>query len=243
MRQPDNGYKSFVKIIAEVVRSYDNTKVLDSISSVFSFDILDKSTQQVLSMKVPVKQNGELKLRIVIYDLNKGAYEDYFVPLEINSTISRNDFAFTDMAGNIILKNYFNQSDSFMIHYKDPGIRTLWCKHYKRQFLLPAPPFSFDIKTEFDYTPDSLFQISVNDSTLVNLPEEGFYHLQSDTTIKEGGTIFRFESGYPNVSKQQQLLESLRYLTSKKEFEELQKSTNMKTSGCRVEVLKKKPVL
>ena len=108
VRQPDNGYKSFVKIIAEVVRSYDNTKVLDSISSVFSFDILDKSTQQVLSMKVPVKQNGELKLRIVIYDLNKGAYEDYFVPLEINSTISRNDFAFTDKAGNIILKNYFN---------------------------------------------------------------------------------------------------------------------------------------
>ena len=106
----------------------------------------------------------------------------------------------------------------------------LWKLTVQRQFLLSVPPFSFDIKTEFDYTPDSLFQISVNDSTLVNLPEEGFYHLQSDTTIKEGGTIFRFESGYPNVSKQQQLLESLRYLTSKKEFEEMQKSTNMKTA-------------
>ena len=33
VRQPDNGYKSFVKIIAEVVRSYDNTKVLDRIKT------------------------------------------------------------------------------------------------------------------------------------------------------------------------------------------------------------------
>lgn len=230
VRQADNGYKSFVKIIAEIVRSYDDLKVLDSTSTIFSFDIQDKSTQQVLSMKVPTKQNGGLKMRIVIYDLNKGAYEDYFIPLEINSTLSRNDLAFADTAGRIMMKNYFNQSDSFMIHYKDPGVKTLWCKHYKRQFLLPAPPFSFEIKTEFDYTPDSVFQVNVNDSTLICFPEEGFYHLQSDTSAKEGGTIFRFEAGFPNVSKQQQLLESLRYLTSKKEFEEMQKSTNLKTA-------------
>lgn len=230
VRQPDNGYKSFVRIIAEVVRSYDDTKVLDSASSVFSFDISDKTIQQMVQIKVPTKQNGELKLRVVIYDLNKGSYEDYFLPLEISSTISRNDFLFSDKSGQIYLKNYFTETDTFTIKYKDPEIKTMWCKFYHRQFLLPAPPFSFDVKTEFDYTPDSVFLVSVNDSLPVNFPQEGFYHLQSDTTSKSGGTIYRFESGFPNVSKQQQLLESLRYLTSKKEFEEMQKATNLKTA-------------
>ena len=230
VRQTDNGYKSFVKIVAEVVRSYDNTKIMDSISSVFTFDILSKSTEQILSMKLPTKQNGELKLRILIYDLNKGAYEDFFIPLEIKSNMSRNDFVFTDQNGQLIMKNYFSQMDSFNISYKDPSVKSMWCKYYKRQFLLPAPPFSFDIKSEFNYTPDSIFQITVNDSTLVNFPQEGFYHLQLDTTLKDGGTFFRFESGFPNVAKQQQLLETLRYLTSKKEFEEMQKSANLKSA-------------
>ena len=128
------------------------------------------------------------------------------------------------------MKNYFSQMDSFNISYKDPRVKSMWCKYYKRQFLLPAPPFSFDIKSEFNYTPDSIFQITVNDSTLVNFLQEGFYHLQLDTTLKDGGTFFRFESGFPNVAKQQQLLETLRYLTSKKEFEEGQDDMAFVTS-------------
>ena len=230
VRQSDEGFKSFVKVVLEVVRSYDDTRVLDSTSSVFTFDILDKSVAKIVNLNLPTKQVGDLMLRVVLYDLNKGAYEDYFVPLEIDNQATRNDFLFTNRRNEILFDNYGNISDSLNIAFKDPAVKTMWCKYYKRNFSLPAPPFSFDIKSEFDYTPDSVFQVSVNDSFPIVFPEPGFYHLQPDTTKKGGATIYRFEPGFPNVSTPQHLLESMRYLTSKKEFEEMRKSVNLKAA-------------
>ena len=96
VRQSDEGFKSFLKVVLEVVRSYDDTRVLDSTSSVFTFDILDKSVAKIVNLNLPTKQVGDLMLRVVLYDLNKGAYEDYFVPLEIDNQATRNDFLFTN---------------------------------------------------------------------------------------------------------------------------------------------------
>ena len=53
------------------------------------------------------------------------------------------------------------------------------------------------------------------------LPKEGFYHLQIDTTVKEGFTIYRYGTTFPNVTTPTQMLESVRYLTSKREYEEM----------------------
>ncbi len=230
VRQSDAGFKSFLKVMLEVVHSYDDTRVLDSTSSVFTFDILDKSAAKIVNLDLPTKQVGNLMLRVVLYDLNKGAYEDYFVPLEIDNQATRNDFLFTNRRNEILFDNYGTTSDSFNVAFKDPAVKTMWCKYYRRNFSLPAPPFSFDIKSEFNYTPDSIFQVSVNDSFPIVFPESGFYHLQQDTTIKGGATIYRFEPGFPNVSTPQHLLESMRYLTSKKEFEEMRKSVNLKAA-------------
>ena len=229
VRQQDESFKSYVKVIGEIVRSYDDLKILDSTSAVFTFDIQNKSLEQVVNMKVPTKQNGELMMRLIIYDLNKGSYEDYFVPVEISTPISRNDFLITDKRSNVIFKNNLSASDTVNLFCKSKDVKTVWCKYYNRQFALPAPPFSFDVHTDFDYTPDSVFQVSVNDSSPLVFAKEGFYHFQSDTTIRNGLTIYRFESGFPNVSTPQQLLDPMRYLTSKKEFEELQKSPVIKT--------------
>ncbi len=230
VRQPDESFKSYLKIITEVIRSYDDTKILDSVSTIFSFDIQDKAVQKTLSFNLPTKQTGNLLLRVILYDLNKGSFEDFFTPLEINNNISRNDFLITNKKNQVLFKNYFGINDSVIISYKDSSINKMWCKYYNRQFLLPASPFSFDMKSDFDYRPDSIFQISVNESLPLLFSNKGFYHFQIDTLIKQGGTIFRFDSGFPNVSTSAQLLEPLQYITSKKEFEELQKSTNLKAA-------------
>lgn len=230
VRKDDGDFKASLKIIAQVVRSYDDVRVLDSTSSVFSFGIKDKTLQQVLTFHLATKQTGNLLVRFVIHDLNKGSYEDYFVPLDIDEEISRNDFQLKSISGDPLFTNYFSSSDSIRISYKNPAVKKMWCKLYKRSFSLPAPPFSFDVKTEFDYTPDSIFEVNVNDSSLFVFPTEGFYHLQKDTSLKSGCTLYRFSQGFPNVSTSQQMLESLRYLTSKKEYEEMQKSVNLKSA-------------
>ncbi|HQW22904.1 MAG TPA: hypothetical protein PLI47_06365 [Bacteroidia bacterium] len=127
VRQSDEGFKSFVKVVLEVVRSYDDTRVLDSTSSVFTFDILDKSVAKIVNLSLPTKQVGDLMLRVVLYDLNKGAYEDYFVPLEIDNQATRNDFLFTNRRNEILFDNYGNISDSLNIAFKDPAVKTMWC--------------------------------------------------------------------------------------------------------------------
>jgi GWxTD domain-containing protein len=57
---------------------------------------------------------------------------------------------------------------------------------------------------------------------------EGIYHFQLDTNQANGLTLFNFGDGYPKVQEVKQLIESLAYLATTAEYEELKNSTNQK---------------
>jgi GWxTD domain-containing protein len=229
VRQSDEKFKSFITIRADIIDSYEYTKILDSASAEFSFDLADKDYFRMLSLNIPMPDSGLFLIHCFISDKNKGTNEDYFIRLDHLSKPSRQDFLVTDKKNFPLFRTYLYPGDTVKIFYKDSTINTFTCKYYHRDFELAAPPFSFDMRQEFNYTPDSIFTIKSGDLAEYNFDKEGFYLVQTDTSVKTGLTLFRFSGGFPDVTTPTQMLEALRYLTNKKEYEDMKAGTSIKT--------------
>jgi GWxTD domain-containing protein len=219
-RKSDENFRSVVNIYAEIIESYESTKIIDSTTKEFSFDLTEKQNAKVLSLFIPIKTKGKFLIHCRITDVNKGAEEDYFVNLDRLSKPSSQDFLLLTKYNEPYFRNYFSNNDSIQIVYNDSLKKSFFVKFYHRSFPLAYPPFSFDVNDEFDYLADSIFTLDISKGKIC-FPKEGFYQLQIDTSLKEGLTLFRFSVGFPDITNPRQMIEPLRYLTNKKEFEEI----------------------
>ena len=182
-----------------------------------------------MSTYIPLKITGTFLIHCFITDKNKGTYDDYFISLDRISKPSRQDFLVTDMNNSPLFRSFLYPLDTVNIIYKDESLNNLWCKYYKREFPLAAPPFSFDIHSDFNYNPDSVFQLTNKQNKGLVFEKEGLYHFLTDTIGKSGLTLFRFYTGFPDITSPKYMIEALRYLTNKKEFEEMKNSSTPKS--------------
>jgi GWxTD domain-containing protein len=95
---------------------------------------------------------------------------------------------------------------------------------------LPAPAFSTYTPKSFDYAADSVFSLAMDTSGLASIRFEklGFYHIQIDTTVKEGFTIYRFNEEFPYLTSSEQLVPILRFITTRQEYEDLMSQADKK---------------
>ncbi len=102
---------------------------------------------------------------------------------------------------------------------------------FSRVYPLALPPFSAKEDEQFGYRSDKTIATELDHGSLeISFKEKGVYHLQFDTLVKQGLTLFRFDNDFPNLTDARQLIESLRYLTTTQEYSEMQNSGNKKTS-------------
>ncbi|REJ81365.1 MAG: hypothetical protein DWQ44_09960 [Bacteroidetes bacterium] len=221
VRQADNEYWSELRVNLRLLQSYESPKVLDTASCSFRFHIQEKGRERILFCDFPVTNKGQLLLEVFLNDVNKNLSENFYYNFDNLNSQSKQNFLVTDRRGIPLFKNYVEQNDSVMIFSNDTSRKLAFARYYYRNFPLPPPPFSFEVRESFDYKVDSMFFISINDSIPLSFPAEGFYHIQTDTTVKDGYTLFRHSAGFPAVNRTDKMLESIRYLTTKREFEEV----------------------
>jgi GWxTD domain-containing protein len=231
IRQPEDGFKASFRLICRLVESYESSVLLDSTRSDFIVDPTDGLAKiRLYTVDFRIPKQGSFLLSCTVVDLNKKVSEEYFINIDHETNQSRQSF-FVSTKNNLpVFRNYFSPADTFKISYRDPSVQKLFVQYYHRDFPLASPPFSFDTHESFDYIPDSTFTLNTKDSSALNFPGEGFYHFQVDTSIKDGLTIFRFKGGFPAVTTPDQMIDAVRYLTSKKEFEELNSGETKKAS-------------
>jgi GWxTD domain-containing protein len=101
---------------------------------------------------------------------------------------------------------------------------------YLREFPVARPPYLEDREPVFDYRPDSSFTINFSggSSEVFIVREMGFYHFLRDTSRRAGYTLFCFSDGYPDVTTPEQLAGPLRYITTRKEYDSVMSSGNLK---------------
>jgi GWxTD domain-containing protein len=160
--------------------------------------------------------------------LNKSISQVDYINLDNSSPQSgQNFFLHLSSSVNPLFADYLSSNDTFSVDFRSESSRKIFVNYYRRSFAMAAPPNSYDMRDPFNYKPDSIFTIMSGTNKYV-FEKEGMYHLQLDTTDKEGETIYRFGKGFPAVATPEALLNPLYYIVTKKEFTELNNSPNKK---------------
>lgn len=204
-----------------VYQSLKTGTILDSISTNFS---AQKKTVPVnVSGKIPFKiANGNYLLRVKTVDKTRGAVSTSILTIDKSPNCRQNYLIYDANQNDLQYNNYFSPLQKLKI-IAPTANQKIFGRYYNRDFPLAAPPFSVFNKIPFKYSADSTFEVnSNNDGELfLTMPSSGFIHLQTDTTQKKGLTLFVFDDNYPYLGEHTDMLSPLRYLCSKKEFEDL----------------------
>jgi len=233
--RPDGiNFFSNVMISYRLMPTYDSKDIIDS-SSTRLIDSNNSLEEKFLVGKIMVKAkaNKLYYVRVTVADLNRSLTVSEVLTIDKTGELTRKNFLVISNATNMpIFENKKKKGQKLLIQYKRAQSTNLYVRYYNREFPLASPPFSLIDPKPFQYQPDSTFIIHTNNSGLAELtiPKNGFYHIQLDTTKKDGLTLYNFLGDYPYIKKVDEMVYPLRFITSNPEYDEMISSTNKKAS-------------
>ncbi len=227
-RNEENNFQANVVLNFELVPSYESTTMLDS--GTISLHFIQDSSTVAYSGFVDFKmqRGNQALLKITCRDINRNHSAIYFDPINKRNPQSSPFYLLKDEHENVFFSNIFKSGERFSLQNNSIAIKNLSIRYYKRNFPLAAPPFHLEDLPVFDYKADSLFTLQVDTHSTFAFVNPGIYHLQNDTLTKDGLTIIIFKDDFPTPSSATQLIESLRYLTTREEHSELLNSSDPK---------------
>jgi len=206
----------------ELYNSNDLKKQIDTAYT----KIIDDDNQNLKELNgfIDIKTSGveSALLKITLYDLNKHTSVDTYLNI-YRKNDTRQHFLMLS-SDSLPIYNYGVSSDqSFRIKTENKSIQKLWVRYYNRVFPIATPPYVESKISTFDFSPDSIFTVSISNgkTDLLRFKQKGIYFFQTDTSSKKGYTVFRFDEDYPFITNVGQMLESIRYITEKKENDEM----------------------
>lgn len=216
------------------VFDYANPKVLiDSATILFSpAPQLEKNTDLFTEFRIKNGSAGTGFVVITFMSYDKKKSSTRLVNFDRSTPDSPDYYFVSDEQGLPLFSRYIVKGQKFNLSYFKKETHKLYVRYYKRDFPIAKPPFITEKDLYFSFKPDSMFTIGLNGgiSDQLNLDKKGIYHFQTDTSRKQGFTIYRFDDNFPFVASAEEALEPLRYLTTHKEFITLDKYDNKKTA-------------
>jgi GWxTD domain-containing protein len=229
VKEDDNSIaRAQIRFAIRLFNSYETAHIVDSTNFVVTHD---KPAEPVyfyngLDFKI---FPGDYLMELDITDINRKNSTRHYINIENTNFQSRQTFMATLQPDDTpLLEPFLDSSQSVNIIHRNSGTDILSVRHYNRDFPIALPPFSMESPRSFNYVADSVFYYSIKSGSNLNLPGNGFYHFQIDTTQKTGYTLFRFHEDYPQLTEASLLIEPLRYLTTRREYEELRSASDKK---------------
>jgi GWxTD domain-containing protein len=203
--------------------SLDQEKVLDSLS----FQRFSSGKGKTVMHELPFKiEKGKYVMQVRITDLNAKKVYSYFINIDKSENQSRQYFLVRQ--DNIpLISEYITGNIPIRIEHNGRQ-EELFVKYFRRNFPIAEPPFAVDKPERFDYVTDSTFILKEGEEVV--LRKIGFYHIQAERQTKEGITLYRFYEEFPNISSAIQMIEPVRYLTTRKEYDELIRSADQRSA-------------
>lgn len=169
-------------------------------------------------------------LSVVISNLENGTANEQLFTLTSAYPPGKYHYLLFDENQNPITSNHLSTAETFSIGSSIIRDQKIKVRYYSGSFPIAMPPFSILPLQYFNYTADSIFDISFRDGLTENLrfSRPGIYHITADTNSRVGYTIFIRDMPFPFITQATQMLEPLRYITSGKEFGTLVAASNPK---------------
>jgi GWxTD domain-containing protein len=223
-------FEAGLKILWSVYPSYRSSVVVDSGSVEFSVRQSADIKPLNASFRLPMKREKGYVLRLEFVDLYRSVSAIRYLPLMEKGTISQQDFLLTDTSGIPLCRNIVRENESVKLVSGFPNEINWQVRCYFRNFPLAYLPFRVIDDPVFDMAADSFYTWKNDGSSALKLPRPGIYFFQTDTHSLRGFTLMCFDHEFPFVTKTKQLIEATRYLTTRKEYEQLKGSADQKAA-------------
>ncbi len=213
-------------------RVYSDLKkaiILDSTTLEFSVNKDEVSSNKIHQIKFEAPKGKNYFIEVVARDLQRNSNFSFLTELHKKNKYDRHNFvvqqkekntgnSFVVDSGEVCLENHLLQND------------TLTVRCYFRQFSAPLPPFDLGAPPSFNRKADSLYTVVTDNlgNFSMDIDRRGFYIVQKDSAAENSLCLMHFNSEYPFIVHQEQMLNGLEYLCDKKEFEKLKEASNIK---------------
>ena len=227
-------YHASVLIHFRLYSEIDSKVILDSASRKIE-DITDeKSVKSILgNFSIPVAMGGKYFLKILTTDLNRGSIDEAHLLVDKSKRSGSQFFLLKKLPEQFpLFANYVVNDNEFIVESKMNKNAEFQGRFYDRKFPLAAPPFSVVASKPFKYYPDSMVIYKLNAEGRMNftVQDSGFVQFQTDTSSRNGYTLFRQKSDFPSVKTVEGMFYPLRYICTKNEYNSFLLSSDLKKS-------------
>ena len=230
MKDENDLFEATFKVTIEIYPSYEAKEILDTISKTYSLNNNPTDNSEIYHfIEFNNASLSSYVLKVSIADINRNSNSISFINVNKGNENLPQYFSAKISEGEIpLFRNHVAANEKIIIRHANPETDKLWVRYYNREFPLASPPHSSKGTQIFSYVADSVFTTNVN--TELNLTKPGIYHFQKDTLQRNGFTLFRLHNDFPNLTTANQLLEPLRYLSTKEEFNSIMNSSQKRNA-------------
>ncbi|MBI2966692.1 MAG: GWxTD domain-containing protein [Bacteroidetes bacterium] len=216
-------YKAYPSPEAQVIIDSGTIRVVHA--SELNMNSRELRQEKIIAMAdLKLRRPVKCVLEISVTDLNRNQESSVYMTVDKESAFSRENFRVNSaVSGEPLFRNQITPGEAIAVKFPAMKQGKGIVYYYSRKFQLPHPPFSVHGSPPFEYRPDSVFSLDPDSQNMVypRLVRPGFYHFIADTTQREGLTLYRFSDEFPQCTSPEQLLEAIRYFTTRQEYNEL----------------------
>ncbi|MFN6944249.1 MAG: GWxTD domain-containing protein [Cytophagaceae bacterium] len=176
------------------------------------------------TVQIDIPETYEGKLLILTF-LNTRTNEYFEVDIPLINHEKSNFLIYKN--NRINLRTFANPGDSLSIISENGKDSIFYLFHYDHLFHPALPPMetrSFPGRSSLSI--DTV--LSTRNGITFTVPLSGLYFIQSDTNTLSGKSLLVKGNKYPGITKTEEMLEPLIYITSSKEFQQLNAQENKK---------------
>ena len=215
-----------------IVHPVNATKTITDSGYVVMNNVPQNGTEWIsgfVDFDVPPIDNNYF-LDVTLRDLNKMSttYDMLFL-YHIGKNAANNFIIMEPNSSTPVFGPTVDNAKEFTLRYIDPTITKFHVSYYKNIADAARPPYALPVEPT-KILPDSVYMIDLTGNPTLKLTDEGYYVLATEKDAESGYTICRFNEDYPKVTTPFALLGPLRYITTKKEYTQLENSTHMKAA-------------
>ncbi|NND77663.1 MAG: GWxTD domain-containing protein [Flavobacteriales bacterium] len=183
------------------------------------------------TLNIPFKMRHQNTLQCTSLDVNRTKKNVQY--LAIDSTISapENYMVRRVIDGLPILTEYLSVDTRLELSSSYFRSNELDVSYYNTKLDLPPPPFSLKRPKKFDLEPNEKAKVSKNNKGRYEVEMKGYDIARVKDHVHGGDhSLLSFYNGFPKISTYDQMIEAIRYITTKEEYSKLISSEDKKAA-------------
>ncbi len=161
-------------------------------------------------------------LEILVKDVYRNTHQSSFIWVDKSNPNNEQNFEIFNKQ--LIQQTNYNAQvgEQLFFKFNNPNVKKYWIQFYHKDFSPAPPPFMYETNLEMKFEESYGYEIDIQDSIgHIFFDRPGLYIVKADSSSSEGLSFLCFDSFYPEIHQKSKLAGPLRYITTKKEYNEI----------------------